>query len=235
MSAAIVVGDLTRAFGRRTVLCGVSFEVRRGEVFALAGANGSGKSTLIEILATLLAPTAGRAIVHGFDTVREPWAARLLIGYCPSNLQSFYPRLSGRRNLEFFAALYGVDPRASRKRVDSLIESVGLSEAGRDRVERYSDGMKARLCIARALLTDAPVLLLDEPTKSLDPEGREAMRKLILGSARSSGPRSVVWVTHDLDEAAAVSDRLGVLEGGALRVVAARDARRMSYPAAVHA
>jgi ABC-2 type transport system ATP-binding protein len=213
----IAVTDLRRSFAGREVLRGVSADVRQGEVFAVVGVNGSGKSTLIEILATLLLPTSGRARVAGCDVVHQASDVRRLIGYCPSNPQSFYPRLTGRRNLAFFAALYGVDAHASERRIDWLLERVGLAEAAGIRVERYSDGMKARLSIARALLTDAPVLLLDEPTKSLDPSARDMIRPLILGEGPSRAPRTIVWVTHDLKEAGEMADRIGVLEDGRLR------------------
>jgi ABC-2 type transport system ATP-binding protein len=213
----IAVADLRRSFAGREVLRGVSADVRQGEVFAMVGVNGSGKSTLIEILATLLLPTSGRATVAGFDVVQQASDVRRLVGYCPSNPQTFYPRLTGRRNLAFFAALYEVDVRVAERRIDSLLERVGLADASHARVERYSDGMKARLSIARALLTDAPVLLLDEPTKSLDPAARDMIRPLILGEGPSRAPRTIVWVTHDLKEAAEVADRIGVIEDGRLR------------------
>src|SRR5205823_2980193 len=125
-------------FSSRPVLSDASLSVAEGAVFALVGANGCGKTTLVEILATLLHPTSGSATIHGFDVVRQASAVRQLVGYCPSTLHSFYPRLSGRRNLAFFAALAGLQGRPGRSRIDGLIEEVGLKDAAGVRVERYS-------------------------------------------------------------------------------------------------
>ena len=212
----IEVRNVSRTFSGRAVLRDVSLRVAEGEVFALVGPNGTGKTTLIEILATLLHPSAGHAAVHGFDVVRKADAVRALIGYCPSHLHSFYPRLSGRRNLDFFAALAGLDGRQGRLRIDRLLDEVGLSDAGSVRVERYSDGMRARLAVARVLLADARVLLLDEPTKSLDPEGKARMRDLLLRQT-PAGPRTILWVTHDRDELARLPGPVGQLEDGVIR------------------
>jgi ABC-2 type transport system ATP-binding protein len=216
-NAAISVRGVSRSFGAREVLRSVSLEIAEGDTFALVGKNGSGKTTLVEILATLLQPTSGTASVLGHDSVADGPAARRLIGYGPSSLQSFYLRLTGIQNLEFFGAIYGVDGARLRRRALFLMERLSIKAAAGERVEKYSDGMKARLSIARALLTDAPVLLLDEPTKSLDPAGREDARRLILREPRADGrPRTVFWVTHDEAEAREVAGRVGVLESGAI-------------------
>jgi ABC-2 type transport system ATP-binding protein len=212
--AGVAVRNLFRAFGAKDVLRGVSFEIRRGEVLALLGVNGSGKSTLLEILATLLYPTSGSASIHGFDVGRDAAAVRRLIGYGPSSLHSFYPRLTGMQNLEFFGTLSGLGRRQIRVRGGALLERLNLLDAAGQRVERYSDGMKARLSIARALLPSPPVLLLDEPTKSLDPEGRESARQLLLEDHQAGESRTILWVTHDRQEAADVADRVGVLADG---------------------
>lgn len=218
-AAAISVRRVERCFGARRVLRDVSVEIAPGEVFVLVGPNGSGKTTLVEILATLLGPSSGTVAIHGHDVVNDAAAARRAIGYAPSSLHSFYPRLTALQNLMFFGAVYGMRPETVLPRARQLLERLSLDGAAGDRVERYSDGMKARLTIARALLTDAPVLLLDEPTKSLDAAGRDAARRLIL----EEGPRgrTVVWVTHDPAEAQAVATRVGVLEEGTLRIDAA--------------
>jgi ABC-2 type transport system ATP-binding protein len=216
MSApAIAIRRLTRTFGDRTILRDITLDIDRGEIFVLRGKNGSGKTTFLEILATLLYPSSGTAAVLGHDVVSDGRAVRTAIGYAPSTTQSFYPRLSGRQNLEFFAAAYGIGPEALRSRTSALLDRVGLAAAARERVERYSDGMKARLSLARALLTDAPVLLLDEPLKSLDREGRETARDLLSGDRRNA--RTAVWVTHDDAEADSVATRVATLDGGELR------------------
>ena len=212
---AISIRDLTRTFGGRTILRGITLNVDRGETLVVRGKNGSGKTTLLEILATLLHPSSGTVTVLGHDVVAAGRAVRSAIGYAPSATQSFYPRLNGRQNLELFAAAYGVEPSALRRRVATLLDRIGLAGAARERVERYSDGMRARLSIARALLTDAPVLLLDEPMKSLDAQGRESARELIARCGR--GSRTAVWVTHDDAEAQSLATRTATLEDGVLR------------------
>ena len=203
-----------RTSGRVPALVDVSLEAGAGEVLGLLGPNGAGKTTLIEILATLLLPDTGSASVCGYDVVREPRQVRSSIGYAPSDTGTLYPRLTGAGNLRFFAVLREVESGRIGPRVAELFELVGLTRARDDRFERYSDGMKARLSLARALLADPPVLLLDEPTKSLDPllqiEIREFMRDTL---ARALG-KTVLLITHSLEEAAAVCDRVAILHEG---------------------
>ena len=214
----IAVHQLTRDFGGRAVLRDVSFDVRAGEVFALLGANGSGKTTLLEILATVLHPTSGTVRIQGLNAVGDGAAVRRLIGYGVSSLHSFYPRLTGAQNLEFFGTLHGLDGRVLRARLGVLLAQLDLVGAAHQRVERYSDGMKARLSIARAVLANPPVLFLDEPSKCLDPDGRKRVRELTLRDDVTGRPRTVIWVTHDHREAAEVASRVGILEDGCLRV-----------------
>jgi ABC-2 type transport system ATP-binding protein len=217
--AAISLRFVRRDFGSQRVLQGVDLEVAKGEVFALRGDNGAGKTTLLEIVATLLMPSGGTALVHRRDVVADAIEVRRLVGYCPSTLQSFYPRLTGAQNLTFFATLAGLEAGAVRTRVGELLDRAGLSSATHVRVERYSDGMKARLNAARALLADPPVLLLDEPTKSIDAPGRAAIRRMLLEPLRRGGRRTVLLVTHDPAEAA-LADRRGVIAAGRLRPAA---------------
>jgi len=217
---AIAVRHVSRVFGAHDVLRDVSIEVREGEVFALQGSNGSGKTTLLEILATVLLPTSGTARIHGLDVVNDAAAVRRLIGYAVSSLHSFYPRLTGSQNLAFFATLNGLSGRVLGARVGALLEQLDLAGAAHQRVEQYSDGMKARLCIARAVIADPPVLLLDEPSKCLDPAGRARVRELVLAAA-GGRPRTVIWVTHDQREAAEVANRTGHLSAGAVAHVQA--------------
>jgi ABC-2 type transport system ATP-binding protein len=228
---AIVLEGVCRAFGGREVLHRVDLAIARGELYMLVGANGGGKTTLIEILATLLLPTCGSVRVHGCDAVADSRSVRRLIGYCPSALNSFYLRLSGAQNLAFFGALAGLDPEAGRARAAALLERVGLGGAAALRVDKYSDGMKARLGIARALIADPPVLLLDEPTKSIDPAGRDAMRTLLREAGPDGEPRTILWVTHHRDELA-LADRCGTLAGGRLVDAAPRRARALAALAA---
>lgn len=221
MLPAIAIRHLARSFGARRVLEDVTLDIPHGAVACVLGANGSGKTTLLEILATLLLPTRGQAFVHGLDVSTDGAAVRRIAGYGLSNLQTFYPQLSGRLNLQFIAAVYGLDPRQARRRAASLLEALGLSGAAEVRVQEYSDGMKARLSMARALLADPPVLLLDEPTKSLDEAGRLVVRDLAFARANTREPRTVVWTTHDYGEAVMIGDVVRVLVDGELREPAA--------------
>ena len=219
---AIAIRHLAREFRARHVLRDVNLDVPHGAVLCILGANGSGKTTLLEILATLLLPTSGQVFVHGLEVSSQAAAIRRLIGYGLSNPQTFYPQLSGRRNLEFFASIHGLDRRQARHRSDVLLEALGLAQAVDIRVQEFSDGMKARLSIARALVADPSVLLLDEPTKSLDETARTTVRELATSVTAGGQPRTVVWTTHDRREALAIGDCVRMLDEGALREASAR-------------
>src|SRR5262245_8770290 len=149
---AIAIRHLRREFRTLKVLRDVNLEVPPGAVVCILGANGSGKTTLLEILATLLRPSGGAAFVHGLDVATEGAAIRRIEGYGLSNRQTFYPQLSGRLNLEFFAAIHRLDPGRARRRTSVLLDALGLARAEDVRVQEFSDGMRARLSIARALI-----------------------------------------------------------------------------------
>jgi ABC-2 type transport system ATP-binding protein len=219
---AIAIRRLSRAFRARQVLRDVNLDVPHGAVACILGANGSGKTTLLEILATLLHPTSGQAFVHGLEVTRAAAAIRRIVGYGLSNPQSFYPQLSARRNLEFFASIHGLEPRPAARRTGVLLEALGLGHAPDICVQEFSDGMKARLSIARALVADPCVLLLDEPTKSVDEAARTTVRELATSTTAGGEPRTVVWTTHDRREALAIADCVRVLDKGELRDDSAR-------------
>ncbi len=192
-------------------LRGVDLRVDRGEVVGLIGPNGAGKSTLIKIIAGLLDPDAGSVHLEGAVTVRERQAA---MGLVLADDRGLYWRLNGRQNLEFFGQLHGLDREAANHQALAAAKSVGLALDGK-RVFGYSSGMKARLNLARALLHQPPLLVLDEPTRSLDPVVSEELGELIRAQARSG--RAVLLSSHRLDEVASWCDRVVALVDGTVR------------------
>src|SRR6185369_16167691 len=147
-------------------LRGVTFDVNEGEIFGLIGPNGAGKTTLTKIIATLVQPTTGAVTVKGFDSVKESAAVRRVIGLAAAEERSFYWRLTLEQNLMFFARLYSIPKRSARERVAELLHELDLENSARQRFGQLSTGNKQRMAIARALLNDPPILLLDEPTRS---------------------------------------------------------------------
>jgi ABC-2 type transport system ATP-binding protein len=209
---------LMRVASREPVeaLQGVSFQVSKGEMVGLVGPNGAGKSTLIRIIATLLEPTSGTVNVDGYHVSRHPQEIRRRIGLVLEGDRGLYGRLTGRRNLEFFGVLYGLAPAVASRRAGHLLEVFDL--AGRDKlVFGYSSGMRARLCLARALISDPPLLLLDEPSRSLDPVASLEMGRQLRQLAGEG--RAILLSSHRLEEVSAFCDRVVVLMGGRVRHV----------------
>jgi ABC-2 type transport system ATP-binding protein len=197
-----------------TALTDVDLHVDPGEVVGLVGPNGAGKTTLLRIISTLLDPTTGRVTVDGHDTVAEPVAVRSRVGLVLADDRSLYWRLTGRQNLEFFGVMMGLSRRDAVRRAGELLEQVGL--AHRDKlVFGYSSGMRSRLSIARALLTDAPLLVLDEATRALDPLAQAEIATLVR-QLRDRGA-AILMSSHRLDEIETVCDRIVVLVEGTVR------------------
>ena len=203
---------LEKRFGKLAALRGLDLEVPWGAIVAVLGSNGAGKSTLLRILATTVLPDSGHAEVAGHDVVTDSAAARRSLGLVLGNERSWYWRLTGRDNLEFYAALHGLRRPAARRRADELLAAVDLAHAADRRFDRYSSGMRARLALARALLHEPPVLCLDEPTATLDPVAAASFRALVRRQADTG--RAVLFTTHDLHEAAAVASNVVVLAAG---------------------
>lgn len=180
----------------------------------LAGSNGAGKTTLLEILATTQLPTGGHGSIAGHNLVGEHDAVKRSVGYCPADADSFYPRLTGRANLEFFAALHDLSPGAARRRVGEVLEMVGAPELAHVLFQHCSAGMKQKLGVARALLGDPPVLLFDEPTRSLDPEAQREFHRLLRHTLVDALGKTVLLVTHNLREAETTCDRVALLREG---------------------
>jgi ABC-2 type transport system ATP-binding protein len=211
---AVLVDDLVVRFDQLVAVGGVSFAVAPGEVFGLLGPNGAGKTTIIRVLTTLLAPTAGRALVAAHDVRGESLAVRASIGYIPQAI-SVDGALTAYENLDFYGQVTGVPRQERRERIREVIETMEL-EAMLDRLARtLSGGMLRRLEIASALLNRPQVLFLDEPTVGLDPNARALVWERLQALRAQSGT-TILVTTHLMEEAERHCDRLGVLDGGRL-------------------
>ncbi|MFN3741423.1 MAG: ABC transporter ATP-binding protein [Anaerolineales bacterium] len=202
----------------------VTFLVKEGEVLALLGQNGAGKTTTIRMLNALLRPTHGRARIIGYDTVEQPEMVRKHVGMLTEQ-HSLYLRMNGREYLEFYAHLYRLnDPVQRRKRINELLEYFGLAQVADRRCGEYSKGMRQKLSLARALLHDPPVLLLDEPTSAMDPEAAQLVRQEIL--RLRSDRRAILISTHNLTEAEMLATRIAIIAEGRLLAIGTPDELR---------
>lgn len=197
-------------------LAGFSFEVREGEALALLGANGAGKSTLLRIVATLLLPTRGTARVAGYDASRDPREVRRRLGYHAGTDQGFYPRLTGRENLSFFGQLNHLSSPAAAQRIAQLADQFHLGEVLERQVRTLSSGTVQRLSLARALLHRPRVLLLDEPTRSLDAIAAMEFRRFLKKEIVQRGGTSLLFASHTLPEVELLADRVAVIDRGRL-------------------
>ena len=206
---------MRRGAGRTAVaLAGLDLIVPRGEVHGLLGPNGAGKTTLCKILSTVLLATGGTARICGYDVNTDQQAVQSLIGIVFGGDRGLYGRVSARQNLRLWGALHGLGGTELRRRVDELLDRVGLTARRDDRVDGFSRGMKQRLHLARGLVGDPEVVILDEPTTGMDPVAARDFRSLV-GELRAEG-RTVLLTTHDMAEAEAVCDRVTLLDRGAV-------------------
>jgi ABC-2 type transport system ATP-binding protein len=200
-----------------TAINHLNLEIRRGELFGLLGPNGAGKTTLVKMLCTLLPPDDGNALVDGFDIARQQKDVRRSIGalFSVGERGAFW-RLSGYKNLEFFSAIYNVPRSRRHERIMEVLNLVGLREKAFERYQRYSGGMKRKLALARVLLPDTPILLLDEPTVGLDVISSRASREFIRNDLSRKAGKTVLYTTHYVEEASQICDRIGILNRGRL-------------------
>jgi ABC-2 type transport system ATP-binding protein len=195
-------------------LDGIDLVVDSGEVHGLLGPNGAGKTTLCKVLATVLLPSGGVARVDGFDVVSQTAQVRARIGIVFGGERGLYTRLTARQNLGYWAAMYRVPRRAAVPRIDALLDRVGLADRADERVETFSRGMKQRLHLARGMVADQRVLILDEPTTGMDPVAAHDFRAL--GASLRAAARTILLTTHDMSEAEAICDRVTMIDGGHL-------------------
>jgi ABC-2 type transport system ATP-binding protein len=219
---AIKVDNITFAYGDLEAVKGVSFEVAPGEILGFLGPNGAGKSTTIKILTGQLTPKSGNAQVLGVDITNDDPVMQAQIGVCFEE-KNLYDSMSGTENLRFFASLFGL----KNVDTDDLLRRVGLADRAKDRVAKYSKGMKQRLMMARTLVNTPRVLFLDEPTDGLDPVSSQTIRGLIKREAERGA--AVLLTTHDMNEADELSDRVAFINEGQLYAVDTPESLKLQH------
>jgi len=210
MTTAIEINGLTRQFGNLVAVDGIDLAVPEGELFSLLGPNGAGKTTVIRMLCCLLRPTAGTASILGHDIRRDPIEVKRVIAVSPQET-AISAHLNARENMRLMARLHGLSSEDTKSRTDELLELFGLADRTSERVKKFSGGMKRRLSIAMALVSDPKVLFLDEPTLGLDPQSRSGLWEHI---EHIKGSITIVHTTHYLEEADALAGRRAVIDDG---------------------
>lgn len=201
---------LTKKYGDRMAVNGINLSIKAGELFSLLGPNGAGKTTTIKMLCCLLKPTDGTAVIMGHDINKAPSAIKQIINVSPQET-AIAEHLNALENLLLMGRLYGLGKEESKKRAEELIELMGLKGRTKEQVKNFSGGMKRRLSIAMALISDFQVLFLDEPTLGLDPHARRELWKQI---EKLKGKKTILLTTHYLEEADALADRIAIIEKG---------------------
>jgi ABC-2 type transport system ATP-binding protein len=208
---AIDVKNLHKNFGDLKAVDGVTFEVQQGEIFSLLGPNGAGKTTTISMLSCLLRPDEGEAIVMGHSIKTDQMGVKSVLGVVPQEI-ALYNDLSARENLTFWGKMYGLRGAALRTRVDEVLEIIGLTERAKDRVGKYSGGMKRRVNIGVALLHKPKVIYMDEPTVGIDPQSRRNILDSVV--ALKNQGMTVLYTTHYMEEAQELSDHIAIMDSG---------------------
>jgi ABC-2 type transport system ATP-binding protein len=211
----LITENLTKKFNDFLAVDGVSIQVDAGQVLALLGPNGAGKTTTVRMLTSVLIPTGGWARVAGYDVVKQPAKVRASVGVLTEQ-HGLYDRMPADQYLDFFGQLYSMNASARKKRIDTLLEHFGLGADRKRRIGEYSKGMRQKLALARALLHEPPVLLLDEPTSAMDPESARLVRDAI--HDLRSAERTIVICTHNLAEAEELADQIAIIRRGKIIV-----------------
>ena len=207
---AIQTFSITRKFGNLVSVDGIDLSVKEGELFSLLGPNGAGKTTTIKMLCCLLKPSSGTATIIGHDVQKDPIAVKKVIDISPQET-AIAEHLNAWENLSLMGGIHGCEKEEVKKRSEELLELMGLTNRAKDQVRKYSGGMKRRLSIAMALVSDPQVLFLDEPTLGLDPQSRRSIWEHIAGL---KGKKTIVLTTHYLEEADALADRIAIIDEG---------------------
>jgi ABC-2 type transport system ATP-binding protein len=208
---AIQVKELHKDFGEVYAVKGIDFEVQRGEIFSLLGPNGAGKSTTISMISGLLQPNQGEIFVMGHNVDKDDMAAKAAIGVVPQEI-ALYEDLSARENLAFWGKMYGIRGEALKKRMDEILEIIGLTDRQKGRVGKFSGGMKRRLNIGIALLHKPEVIIMDEPTVGIDPQSRRNILDSVMDLNRQG--MTVLYTTHYMEEAQELSNHIAIMDHG---------------------
>src|SRR5512139_676022 len=212
--------DLAKRFDNFWAVDGIDLQVEAGQVLALLGPNGAGKTTTVRMLTSILRPTRGQAFVAGYDVVKEPAKVRASVGILTEQ-HGLYNRMPAMEYLDFFGQAYNLDLETRRRRSQQLLQEFGLLDSGARRIAEYSKGMRQKLALARALLHNPPVLLLDEPTSAMDPESSRLVRNSILDLR--SAERTIIICTHNLAEADELADVIAIIRRGRIIAQGKRD------------
>jgi ABC-2 type transport system ATP-binding protein len=216
---------LTKKFNGLVAVNGIDLEVENGELFSFLGPNGAGKTTTIKMLCCLIKPTSGKASVLGYDLAKEPFKVRELIGVSPQDTV-LSERLNCWENLSLMGKVHGMNSKDVKRRSTELLEAMGLMERSKDRVMKFSGGMKRRLSIAMALVHEPELLFLDEPTLGLDPQARRAVWEYIAGL---KGKKTIILTTHYMEEADLLSDRIGIIDKGNIVAVGTSEEMKAKF------
>jgi len=208
----VEVDNLSKRFGNIQAVAGISFRIGKGEVFGLLGPNGAGKTTTISMLSTLLSPDSGDALVDGRSIVKEPMEVKKRIGVVPQEI-ALYPSLTAVENLDFFGRMYGLPKAILKSRIEEVLEIVGLSERGKERVQTYSGGMKRRINIAVALLPLPELLILDEPTVGVDPQSRTNILETLKQLNKEKGI-TILYTSHYMEEVEFLCESIAIMDLG---------------------
>lgn len=206
--------QLSKQYGSKLAVDHLNLTVKKGEVFGLLGPNGAGKTTTILMLLGLTEPSGGRASIMGVDCTRNPIAIKSKVGYLPDNV-GFYPDMTGRENLRFTGRLNGIPEKELDPKIDALLERVGLTEAAEQKAGTYSRGMRQRLGVADVLVKDPEIIIMDEPTLGIDPEGMRALLDVIYRLSKEDG-RTILISSHQLYQVQQICDRVGIFVNGVL-------------------
>lgn len=212
--------NLSKSFGDVHAVRGVSFGIRRGEIFSLLGPNGAGKTTTISMLSCLIEPTGGDARVDGHSIRTEPQAVKQVIGVVPQEI-ALYQTLTAYENLRFWGQMYGMRGKTLQQRIGEVLDVVGLADRAKHRIETYSGGMKRRINIAVGLLHRPKLVFMDEPTVGIDPQSRRNILDTVKNLNRQG--MTVLYTTHYMEEAQELSDRIGIIDHGKLIALGTQD------------